>query len=176
MKMRRDYFSGRFRRTGDRQPAVGRHCIRALADEYAANYAFTRTYWAAQTVAVHFSNIFFFASYADATRDSQGIQPIDAGFEHLELCRGPGEAGRDSGLAAGRVSTTKAWNKTDASTDTWAALNLWDYYGPVWYRDRVDVPRYPTARECISGWERPTASAKCLSMAGTCRSLVIRGN
>jgi beta-galactosidase/beta-glucuronidase len=45
------------------------------------------------------------------------------------------------------MENDKTWKKTDVSIDTWAALNLSEYYGPVWYRAQVDVPQAPSGKK-----------------------------
>ena len=99
MKMRRDYFSGRFAELEtDSRRWTGVH--QALADEYAANYAFTKTGWCPQTVAVLYANIFFFNSYADASRIAREYSLLTPALNVWSYAVDREKNGETQGLAA----------------------------------------------------------------------------
>ena len=145
MKMRLDYFSGRFAELEtDSRLWTGVH--QALADEYAANYAFTKTGWCPQTVAVLYANIFFFNSYADASRIAREYSLLTPALNVWSYTVDREKNGETQAWQRTDFDD-KTWKKTDVAIDTWAALGLLDYYGSVWYRSRVDIPQIPAGKK-----------------------------
>jgi hypothetical protein len=148
MAMRRDYFAGRFQNLeSDARRWTGVH--QALAEEYADSVAFTKTYWAPQTVSVVYADQFCFRSYTDATRlfrEFDFLAPPITTWSYAVDNENDGE-GR------GWQNTDcddAAWKQTDVAVDTWAACGLLDYYGTVWYRHKIDLSQVPAGkRVCL---------------------------
>ena len=145
MKLRRDLFAGRFAKLeSDAGIWTGTH--QSLAEQYKENHAFTRTYWAANTVAVRYFNIFYSRTYIDASRiarDCKLLTPTVNAWKYAVDRKKEGEA---AGWQQPAFDDAK-WKTTDVSVDTWAALELMDYYGPVWYRTQVRVPAVPEGKK-----------------------------
>ncbi len=145
MKMRRNYFQGDF---AELESDSRRWTVlqQALAEEFAPNYAFARTYWASQTVGVYFGSQFFFASYADASRIARDFKVLTPVLNRWSFAADKEKQGETLGWQQPDFDD-KQWSTTDVAMDTWAALNLCDYYGPVWYRCRMEVPAIPEGKK-----------------------------
>lgn len=145
MKMRRSYFQGDF---AELESDSRRWTVlqQALAEEFSPNYAFAKTYWASQTVGVYFGSQFFFATYADASRIARDFKMLSPVMNRWRFAADREKKGETLGWQQPDFDD-KPWSTTDVAMDTWAALNLCDYYGTVWYRGRMDVPAIPEGKK-----------------------------
>lgn len=145
MKMRRSYFQGDF---AELESDSRRWTVlqQALAEEFSSNYAFAKTYWASQTVGVYFGSQFFFATYADASRIARDFKVLTPVLNRWHFAADREKKGETLGWQQPDFDD-KPWSTTDVAMDTWAALNLCDYYGTVWYRGRMDVPAIPEGKK-----------------------------
>ncbi|MBI2805454.1 MAG: DUF4838 domain-containing protein [Planctomycetes bacterium] len=145
MKIRRDYFAGRFANLGaDSDRWIKTH--QALAEKYKENFSFTKTGYAPQTISVSYFNAFYNNSYKDVARigkDFAIVTPPLLTWSYAVDKKKQGQAlnWQKPGLA------DKDWKKTDVSTQTWATLGLDRYFGPVWYRTQVKLPAIPTGKK-----------------------------
>ena len=138
MKLRRNLFGGKFAKLeSDAGIWTGTH--QSLAEQYKENHAFTRTYWAANTVSVRYFNIFYGRTYADASRIARDYKLLTPTINTWKYVIDRKKEGGAAGWQQPDFDDVK-WKTTDVSVDTWAALDLMDYYGPVWYRTKVKAP------------------------------------
>jgi hypothetical protein len=138
MKLRRDLFAGKFAKLeSDARIWTGTH--QSLAAQYKENHAFTQTYWAADTVAVRYFNIFYGLTYTDASRIARDFKLLTPTINKWNYAVDREKEGEAAGWQQPAFDDAK-WKKTDVSVDTWARLELMDYYGPVWYRTQVKAP------------------------------------
>ena len=145
MKLRRNLFAGKFAKLeSDAGIWTGTH--QSLAEQYKENHAFTRTYWAADTVSVRYFNIFYGHTYTDAARISRDFKLLTPTINTWKCAVDRKKEGEAAGWQQPAFDDAK-WRATDVSVDTWAALELMDYYGPVWYRTQVKVPAVPEGKK-----------------------------
>ncbi|MHB0935613.1 MAG: DUF4838 domain-containing protein [Armatimonadota bacterium] len=146
MKMRRDYFAGKYA-TLEADANQWIVMNKALAEEYKDNYAFTQTYWAPNTVNVSYFNAFYHLSYKDLARVGKDFaivtpQPLLTwSFAVDKEKQGEAQGWQKADFV------DKAWTKTNVATDTWYALGLAGYYGPSWYRTTVKLPALPAGKK-----------------------------
>ncbi|MDA0837908.1 MAG: DUF4838 domain-containing protein [Planctomycetota bacterium] len=138
MKLRWDLFAGRFTRL-ESDAAIWTGTHQSLAEHYKENYTFTRTGWAADTVAVRYFNIFYGLTYTDASRISRDFKLLTPAVNTWNYEVDRKKEGEAAGWHQPEFDDAK-WKKTDVSVDTWATLELMDYYGPVWYRTKLKAP------------------------------------
>jgi len=145
MKVRRDYFAGRFADLeADSQRWITTH--QALAEKYKQNYTFTQTSWAPQTVSVMYFNAFYYNSYKDMARIGKNFTVVSQPLLSWSYAVDKEKQGEAQGWQKADFND-KTWKKTDVATETWAALGLEGYYGPVWYRTQVKVPAVPAGKK-----------------------------
>jgi len=145
MKLRRDLFAGKLTALdSDARVWIGTH--QSLAEEYKDNYAFTKTYWASNTVAVRYFEIFYNRTYTDAARIARDYRLLTPAVNTWKYAVDRKKQGEAAGWHQPKFDDS-SWKKTDVSVDTWAAFGLMDYYGPVWYRTQVKVPAVPEGKE-----------------------------
>ena len=146
MKMRRDYFAGKYA-TLEADANQWIVMNKALAEEYKDNYAFTQTGWAPNTVNVNYFNYFYNQSYKDLARIAKDYaivtpQPLLTwSFAVDKEKQGEAQGWQKADFV------DKAWTKTNVATDTWYALELAGYYGPSWYRTTVKLPALPEGKK-----------------------------
>lgn len=145
MKIRRDYFKGQFAALeADSQRWTNTH--QELAEKYKDNYAFTKTFWAQQTVSVLYFNAFYFNTYKDLARIGRDFTLVSPPLLNWSYAvdkekQGEAQAWQQADLV------DRDWKKTDVGTETWATLGLEGYYGPVWYRTQVKMPAVPEGKK-----------------------------
>ena len=173
MRMRTDLNEGRLAKL-DLQNMEWMGTQMGLAEEYSANYAFSKVFWTPYTVGGEYFRLFGGATARDAARmakefklaspplrkwkfsflNNPGVQPGQAkqafnGIKDGED-KGWGGAGFDDG----------AWKTTDTGTDTWADLGFLDAYGTMWYRQTVKVPKLVPGKKLFLWLAATDGSAK----------------
>jgi len=184
MKLRWDLFEGKL--TNIDYAATrwfGTHL--GLADEYAENYTFSKANFTPRTVAGGYFRAFYLKTYEDGARIARDFLPISPTLRKWRYGVDRENKGAELGWSSAEFDD-KAWKTTDPCIDTWFALGLHDYYGTMYYRDRVKVPKVPdgkkiylwisstdgTAKVFINGKHIPYVDAKGVTkdeFAGYCQ-------
>jgi hypothetical protein len=145
MKMRRDYYAGKFTTLeGDANQWIVMN--KALAEEYQENYTFTMTGWAPNTVNVSYFNYFYNQSYKDLARIGKEFTIVSQPLLSWNFVVDKEKQGEAHGWQKADF-VDKAWQKTDVATETWYGLGLAGYYGPSWYRATVKLPALPDGKK-----------------------------
>jgi len=156
MKLRRDYFAGRFA-TLEADANQWIEMNKALAAEYKDNYTFTLTGWAPNTVSVAYFNAFYNQSYKDLARIGKDFAIVTQPLLSWSFAVDKEKQGEAQGWQKADFMD-KAWKKTDVATETWYGLGLAGYYGPAWYRATVKLPALPAGKK-VSLWVSATDGA-----------------
>lgn len=143
--MPRALFAGKFAKlASDTELWCGTH--QSLGEQYKDNYAFTLTGWAPQTIAVTYFDIFYRKTYIDAARIAREFKLLTPAINTWKYAVDREKQGEAAGWQQGAFDDSK-WKTTDVSLDTWGALDLMDYFGPVWYRMQVKAPVVPDGKK-----------------------------
>lgn len=145
MKMRRDYYAGKFT-TLEADANQWIVMNKALAEEYQENYTFTMTGWAPNTVNVSYFNYFYNQSYKDLARIGKEFTIVSQPLLSWNFAVDKEKQGEAQGWQKADF-VDKAWKKTDVATETWYGLGLAGYYGPSWYRATVKLPALPDGKK-----------------------------
>ncbi|MDQ3622794.1 MAG: DUF4838 domain-containing protein [Verrucomicrobiota bacterium] len=137
MKLQWDLNEGRLAKLGPESELwVGAQNY--LADTYKAQYAFSKTGWAA-SVASKWFTAFFQAPYLDASKIYKTFTFTPAPMRKWKYAVDKEKQGEAQGWSAVAFND-KEWKITDAGVQRWATLGFPDYFGPVWYRQKVKAP------------------------------------
>lgn len=138
MKLRWDLFDAKFATIG---ADAGRYMDRqkALGDQYAAQYAFSKAGWAAETIGGRYFSIFFKPACDDAARIAKDFEVISPSLRQWRFAVDKEKKGESLGWHKPDFNDTE-WKTTDPCIDTWFSYRLESYYGSVFYRDTVKVP------------------------------------
>lgn len=145
MKLRWDLFDAKFATIGadaDRYMATQT----ALGDKYAAQYAFSKTTWAPDTITARYFRAFFKGAYDDAARIAKGFEVISPSLRQWKFAVDKEKKGESLGWHKADFDD-KSWKTTDPCIDTWFSYGLDSYYGPMFYRDTVKVPAVPAGKK-----------------------------
>ena len=146
MKLRRDQAAGRFEHLAD-EAAAWRKRIVELAEQYKAQYTFTKTPWSKTTVSGSYFGQFYQRTYDDASRIAKEFQiltkPPVREFRYHTDDEKKGEA---AGWGAADFNDL-AWKQTDVCTETWSTLGYHDYFKSMWYRATIDLPPTPAGKK-----------------------------
>lgn len=138
MKLRWDLFEGRFAnldadstRWFERQLALG--------NEYAAQYGYTKVGWTPHTIGGLYFKSFYELAYKDGARIAKNFDIISPMLRQWRYAVDKEKKGESLGWHKSDFDD-KSWKTTDPCIDTWFALGLDTYYGPMFYRANVKVP------------------------------------
>ena len=145
MKLRRDLFDGKLagleqdgRDWADAQTALG--------EKYAPQFAFAKTYWAPKSVGSYFFETFYQLTYKDAARIARDCVVMTSALRRWSYA--VDRDNRGTALGWDRLDPAAAgWKTADSCIDTWADLDLPDYYGTVWYRTTVKLADVPAGKK-----------------------------
>ncbi len=132
MKIHNDLVSGRWRNL-EKDTARWRGTWDSLRDEYKEQYAFSpygNTYFGYYTAAL----------VKDATRISQKCKILTRPIRKWGYQVDKDKKGQGLGWSKPDFDD-KEWKTTDPCVETWSALGLFDYFGTVWYRTKVKLPK-----------------------------------
>jgi len=144
MKMQWDLNEGRLLHLGpDSELWMGGH--RYLANEYAKQYAFCKTGYS-PTVAGKWFTAFFQPAFLDASRIAKSFTIFPTPWRNWKYAvdkERKGEAGDWAAVAF----DDRDWKTTDVGVERWSTLGFPDYFGPVWYRQKVKAPAIPAGKK-----------------------------
>ena len=145
MKLRHDLMEGRLANLGeDSKQWMDRQI--ALGNQYEPQSAFTKAYWAPNTIGGAYFKAFYGAAYDDADRIERDFNIISPPLREWRYHFPKDQKGDGPGWTKVDFNDA-AWKTTDVGVDTWAALGLMDAYGPMWYRKTVNVPAGPAGKK-----------------------------
>ena len=173
MRMRTDLNEGRLTKL-DHQNLEWMGTQMGLAEEYSANYAFSKVFWTPYTVGGEYFRLFGGATARDAARmakefklaspplrkwkfsflNNPGVQPGQPKQAFNGIKDGEEKGWEKAGFDDG------TWKTTDTGTDTWADLGFLDAYGTMWYRQTVKVPKLVPGKKLFLWLAATDGSAK----------------
>ncbi len=145
MQLRWDLNAGRLTDLGPRSEKWLETQVR-LGDLYEKQNAFDKVGWAPKTAAGSWFEQFFQPSYLDAERITNNFEWISLSLRDWKYFVDKENAGEANGLQNATYNDA-TWKTTDVGIDTWAKLEIPNYYGPVWYRSEVRVPAIPAGKK-----------------------------
>ena len=116
-----------------------------LGNEYAKQYAFTKAYWSPNVAARWFS-MFFQPPYLEASRLMKSFVVSPAPMRQWKYAIDKEKQGEAQGWPAPTFDDTD-WKTTDIAVERWATLGFPDYFGPVWYRQKLKAPPVPAGKK-----------------------------
>ena len=116
-----------------------------LSEEYEKQYAFTKTYWSPSVATVWFKG-FHQPAFLDATRIATDFTMIWPGLRNWKYFVDKEKDGTAQGLFKPEYSDA-AWKSTDIAVDRFFTLGIPDYFGPIWYRQSVNIPAVPAGKK-----------------------------
>jgi hypothetical protein len=147
MKLRRDFVHGRW----DNLAAEGKQyleMVNALGERHKDEYCFGQMPWTKpDSLNGKYYSAFHQKTYEDAARINAQFHVLrgpplrDWYYQKDDKRNGETAGWSRADLADGR------WKVTECAIDTWSALGLHNYMGPVWYRVRFSVPRIPAEKK-----------------------------
>jgi hypothetical protein len=138
MKMRRDLCEGRF--TGlEADSTQWKALYRYCREEYQENSAFAR-------FSVDFFDWFCTPVYQDAARIARDYTLISTPIPAWRYQVDREKRGMGDGWSAAAFDDS-TWKQTDPRAESWADLNLFSYYGSMWYRTKVNLPAIPAGKK-----------------------------
>jgi hypothetical protein len=138
MKMRGDLFDGRLAGLAA-DAAVWQKTQGELAAKYAGQCAFGQ-------YGAGYVSRFYLATYNDATRIATNFVVRSAPLRAWRYAVDKEKRGEALGWSKPDFSD-QGWKTTDSCVDTWYALGLERYYGPVWYRTAVKLQPWASGRK-----------------------------
>lgn len=152
-----DLNEGRLARLGPQSERWVSHQV-SLAEDYAGQYAFSRTNWA-DSVAARWFRLFYQPTYLDATRLTRDFTVISPPLRQWKYTVDRERIGERQKLFEAQHADGE-WKGTDVGVDRWAALGIPDYFGPVWYRQRLKVPAVPAGKKVYLWLSRVDGTAR----------------
>jgi len=145
MQLRWDLFDGKLAAL-DRDSERWQGTQLGLGDEYEANASFTKAYWTRITIGGVYFKAFFDAAYDDGARIARDFTLISPALRKWRYAVDRDKKGEELGWQKADFDD-KEWKTTDPCIETWFALGLHDYYGTMFYRDKVKVPAVPAGKK-----------------------------
>jgi len=127
-----------------------------LAEEYEKQSAFGKARWHPSAPA-HYYKATFEAAYLDATRIANNYQVISPPIRDWKYLVDKEKIGQ--GLHSATFDDA-AWKTTRPGVETWAALGIPNYFGPMWYRTRLPVPAVPAGKKVYLWVSREDGNVK----------------
>jgi hypothetical protein len=144
MQMRWDLNEGRLKDL-DRQADEWYGTQIGLGNEYSDNAAFTKTYWAHDTVGGTYYKYFMDATMRDAARIAREYSVVTLPLRQWKYAF-VDKADKNAAAKGNAANWQTAnfvdadWKTTDTGVETWSDLGLLDSFGTMWYRANVKVP------------------------------------
>jgi len=128
-----------------------------LAEEYQKQFAYGKS-WDPSAPTVWFKGWIQLA-YLDASRIAANFQVISPPIGEWNYLIDKEKTGEAQGMFAPTFDAT-AWKMTRPGIDTWAALGIPNYFGPVWYRTAVPAPAVPASKKVFLWVSRTDGDVK----------------
>ncbi|NQU09636.1 DUF4838 domain-containing protein [bacterium] len=152
MKLREDLAAGRLENL-EREGQAWLDKQAALGAEYAPQYSFFAVSWTPKTadgksvtIAGVYFKIFVHNTYIDASRVARDFTVIGPPVRQWRYQVDKEKKGASLGWDKAAFADD-TWSTTDPCLESWFALGLEWYYGPVWYRQQVAVPAVPAGKK-----------------------------
>jgi hypothetical protein len=144
MKMRRDFYAGRFATLEhDHQDWAQKQT--ALGQTYHAQHCFSSGGFP-EGMAVHYANSTYLAGYKESGRISREFRLVPQPIASWRWQADPDKKGTEAHWEKPDFDD-RAWKITDPCADTWAYLGLMEYHGVVWYRSHFQKPETPAGKK-----------------------------
>jgi len=158
MKMRRDLFEGRLAHLGQ-DAARWRDKQSALGEQYEAQSAFAKARWAPETIGGRYFKAFFQPAYDDGARIAKDFTVITPTLRQWRYVVDKEKEGEALGWHEADFDDGE-WSTTDPCVETWSALGLNPYYGPMFYRAQVNLSAVPAGKKVYLWISSTDGSAK----------------
>jgi hypothetical protein len=129
-----------------------------LGNEYAKQYAFTKTYWSPNAARGWFT-MFWQAPYLDAAKLLKTSVFLPGQLRQWKYAIDKEKQGEAQGWQAPTFDDTE-WKTTDVGVERWATLGFPDYFGPVWYRQKLKAPAVPAGKKVYLWVSREDGNVK----------------
>jgi hypothetical protein len=129
-----------------------------LAEKYAPQYAFDKTYWS-PSVGWRWFKFFYEPTYPDATRVAKNFTVISKPLRDWKYVVDKEKTGEAQGVFKMEYSDAD-WKTTDVGVERWYTLGFPNYFGPVWYRQTVKIPAVPSGKKVFLWLSRSEGTAK----------------
>jgi hypothetical protein len=145
MNLRHDLHEGRLANLQEDSDRW-RQTQRELGEKYAPQYAFSKILSMPDTIGGSYFKWFYVSTYNDAGRIAKDFTVISPPLNEWRYQVDKDKRGE--ALGWGKTDFNDAeWKKADPMVNTWFALGLENYYGPMWYRQNVQVPQVPAGKK-----------------------------
>jgi hypothetical protein len=118
----------------------------ALGDKYESAFAFGKVGWTPYTFSGEMFKDNFLPAYNDRVRIARNYKVISPALRHWRYQADKEKQGEAAGWQRPEFDDS-GWKLTDPCIDTWYAMGLDAYYGPVWYRDTIKMPAVPAGKK-----------------------------
>lgn len=119
-----------------------------LGDEYEPNYAFTKVRWTPYTISGRYFNAFYDKTYADATQKIKEFSVVGKPLRNWKYQVAKKQDGEKLHWQKADFDDS-SWRITDSAVQTWSDLGLLEYYGTVWYRQKVLLPKIAAGKKVL---------------------------
>lgn len=130
-----------------------------LGYEYEKQYAFTKAWATETTVAGRWFQLFFQPAYLDATRIAKNFAVIGKPLREWKYFVDKDKAGEAQELFKQEHSDAD-WKTTDVGVERWSTLGIPDYFGPMWYRQKVKIAAIPEGKKVFLWVSREDGNVK----------------
>jgi len=152
MKLREDLAAGRLEDL-ERDGNAWLEKQAALGAEYKSQFAFFATTWTRKTadgksitIAGNYFKIFVHKTYTDGSRVARDFTVLGPPLRQWRYQVDSEKKGGTLGWDKVKFDDGK-WATTDPSVNSWFSLGLERYYGPMWYRQKLNVPAVPAGKK-----------------------------
>lgn len=158
MQLRRDLAEGRLANLDLRSTEwLGTQI--GLGNEYSENSAFSKVSWTPHTIGGAYFTSFFEKTYLAAARIAKEYSVVGQPLRAWKYQVAKQQDGEALGWQKPEYSDA-GWKTTDTAVETWYDLGLPDYYGAVWYRQTVKLPKIPDGKKLYLWLAATDGSAK----------------
>lgn len=116
-----------------------------LGNKYEPQFAFSKAYWS-PNVAGRWFSLFFQSPYLESARIMKNFAVIGKPIREWKYVVDKEKQGEAQGWNEAAFDDA-AWKTTDATQERWATLGIPDYFGSMWYRQKVKVPAIPAGKK-----------------------------
>ena len=158
IKLRRDQADGHFATIAE-EAATWRKRVVELSEQYKDQYCFTKVGWTPHTIGGSYFDQFYQQTYNDAGRVAKHFDILGKPLTQFTYQADPDKKGEAAGWHKPEFADT-AWEKTDVCRETWSTLGRHDYFGALWYRTTIELPKVPEGRRIFLWLGSTDGSAK----------------
>ena len=139
--LRRDLAEGNWTGLADGGEAWMKQ-VAKLGAEFESQYTFTRSRSKPNTLSASYFNAFYQRTYVAASKlaNDQDLERLALPIRRFRWAIDPDEKGEANGWMKADFKDA-GWKTTDVCLETWSTLRQHDYFGSMWYRTEVMLPK-----------------------------------